>query len=135
MIAKKEERQHKKKLKEIEEKGQRHLMRQELRNAREKYWPKPKKPSTAKVALAYIFGSCTIVQVYSMVAMWHFADLSPLISLIGATVGEAISYCAYAAKSTKENTKGGITYEMAMAQQPPDPEEDLEYIDLEEENK
>ena len=37
MITKKEERQHKKKLKEIEEKGKRHLMRQELRAAKEKY--------------------------------------------------------------------------------------------------
>lgn len=77
---------------------------------------KPRKPpATSKLALAYIFLCGTVVQVYSMFAMWHFGDLSAMASLIGATVGEAIAYCAYAAKSTRENTTGGITYEMAMA--------------------
>lgn len=89
-------------------------MEEELKRKREEYWPKRKLPSTSKVALAYIFLSCTAVQLYSMAAMWHFADLSALYSLIGATVGEAISYCAYAAKATKENTEGGIVHDMAM---------------------
>lgn len=132
-MTEREKRKHQIKLRKIERKGKKHMMRLELKAAREKYWPKPKKPTTSKMAMAYIFGSCTIVQVYSMAAMWYFADLSPLISLIGATVGEAITYCAYAAKSTKENTEGGITFEMAMAQQPPDPEEEIKIIDLDKE--
>ena len=52
-----------------------------------------------------------------MAAMWHFADLSALYSLIGATVGETIAYCAYAAKSARENTEGGIVHDMAMKEQ------------------
>ena len=46
--------------------------------------------------------------------MWFFSDLSPLYSLIGAVLGESIAYISYCAKATKENTVGGVTYEMAM---------------------
>lgn len=120
------EREYRAELRKIELRGQEALRRKELKAAREKYKQQRKKPAVAKMALWYIFGSCTIVQIYSMVAMWHFADLSPLITLIGATVGEAISYCAYAAKSTKENTSGGIVYDLAMQQQQMDPEADPE---------
>ena len=74
-------------------------------------------PSTAKMAMGYIFLSCTVVQIYSMIAMWHFADLSALYCLIGATVGEVGAYCAYAAKSAKENTQGGIVHDMAVKSQ------------------
>lgn len=116
-MTQKEKRRHRARLRRIQQAGERRQMREELRAARAAY-RKPRKPlTTSKLALAYIFGSCTVVQVYSMLAMWHFGDLSALYSLIGATVGEAISYCAYAAKSTKENTTGGITYDMAMLAQ------------------
>lgn len=109
-----EEYEHRQKLKKIHERGRRAQMRRELKEAREMYAPKKKRLTTAKFALWYIFASCTVVQFYAMAAMWHFGDLSPLISLIGATVGEVISYCAYAAKSAKENTEGGIVYDAAL---------------------
>lgn len=117
MLTKKELREHEAKLRKIRRAGERKLLRDELRREKEVYWPRRKWPSTAKLAMAYIFASCTVVQIYSMAAMWHFADLSALYSLIGATVGEVISYCAYAAKSAKENTKGGIVHDMAMKSQ------------------
>lgn len=120
------DREYRAELRKIELRGQEALRRKELKAARGKYKQQRKKPAVAKLALWYIFGSCTIVQIYSMVAMWHFADLSPLITLIGATVGETISYCAYAAKSTKENTSGGIVYDLAMQQQQMDTEADPE---------
>ena len=41
-------------------------------------------------------------------------------SLIGAVVGESIAYVSYCAKAKKENTRGGITYEMAMREQQED---------------
>ena len=104
-LSREELREHERKLRRIEIQGERKLLEEEL---------KKKPPNASKVALAYIFISCTAVQLYSMAAMWHFADLSALYSLIGATVGEAISYCAYAAKATKENTEGGIVHDMAM---------------------
>ncbi len=116
-MTERELKKHRRKLREIEAAGERKLLRDELKKKKAKYWPKKKWPSTAKLAMAYIFASCTAVQIYSMAAMWHFADLSALYSLIGATVGEVISYCAYAAKSAKENTKGGIVHDMAMKSQ------------------
>lgn len=113
-LSREELREHERKMRRIEIQGERKLLEEELKQKREEYWPKKKPPNASKVALAYIFLSCTAVQLYSMAAMWHFADLSALYSLIGATVGEAISYCAYAAKATKENTEGGIVHDMAM---------------------
>lgn len=116
-LSREELREHERKLRRIEIQGERKLLEEELKQKREEYWPKKKPPNASKVALAYIFISCTAVQLYSMAAMWHFADLSALYSLIGATVGETIAYCAYAAKSAKENTKGGIVHDMAMKEQ------------------
>lgn len=116
-ISRKELRKYLRKRRHIEEKGQRKLMKDELKRIKAEYWPKRNRPSTAKMAMAYIFISCTVVQIYSMVAMWHFGDLSALYSLIGATVGEVGAYCAYAAKSAKENTKGGIVHDMALKSQ------------------
>lgn len=116
-LSEEELREHKRKLRRIEIQGERKLLEDELKRKKEEYWPRHKWPSTAKIALGYIFLSCTVVQIYSMAAMWHFADLSALYSLIGATVGETISYCAYAAKSARENARGGIVHDMAMKAQ------------------
>ena len=41
-------------------------------------------------------------------------DFSPIVTLIGAVVGEVIGFAIYAAKSTKENTEGGIIYQNMM---------------------
>lgn len=117
MVSERELREHRRKLRQIERAGEKKLLRDELKRKKEEYWPKRKWPTTAKMGMSYIFISCTVVQIYSMAAMWHFADLSALYSLIGATVGEVISYCAYSAKAAKENTKGGIVHDMAMKSQ------------------
>jgi len=116
-VTKQQMREHRAKLRKIERAGERKLLRDELKSTKEQYWPKKKWPSTSKMAMWYILGTCTVVQIYSMVAMWHFGDLSALYSLIGATVGEGITFCAYAAKSAKENTKGGIVHDTAMKAQ------------------
>jgi hypothetical protein len=62
----------------------------------------------------FIFCNCTAIELYSMVAMWHFADLSALYALIGAVVGESITYISYNVKACRENTRGGITYDTAI---------------------
>ena len=41
-------------------------------------------------------------------------DLTPLITLIGAVIGETLSYGIYAAKAKAENTQGGITHDIAL---------------------
>lgn len=123
-----EKRKHRRRLRRIQRRMEKRQQRAELRAARaaaRAALRKPRKPlTTSKLALFYIFLCGTGVQVYSMIAMWYFGDLSAMTSLIGATVGEAIAYCAYAAKSTKENTAGGITYELAMSDRTTPPASD-----------
>lgn len=61
-----------------------------------------KPPTTTKLLMAFIFLNCTVVEVYSMVAMWVMMDLSPLYSLITAVVTESLSFAVYAAKAYNE---------------------------------
>lgn len=108
-----EERKHKRKLYKIQVQGRR---KKEIQEAKEKYWPK-KKLTGSKVGLYYIYIMATVIQIFSMVAMWHLQDLSALGGMIAATVGEVFAYASYSAKSAKENTKGGIVYETAIKEQ------------------
>ena len=61
-----------------------------------------KKPTTTKIIITYILVNCTVIEIYSMVAMWILNDLSALYSLIAAVVSESISFSVYAAKSYNE---------------------------------
>lgn len=82
------------------------------------------KISTSKKLIWFLFLNCTIIEVftgYVILKNLELAaftgmppDLSPLVALIGAVVGEVIGYGVYSAKATKENIKDGISYELAM---------------------
>lgn len=67
-----------------------------------------KLPTTTKILMAYIFINCTVVEIYSMAAMWHVGDLSALYTLITAVVGETVSFAVYAAKSYNETKQEEI---------------------------
>jgi len=83
------------------------------------------KLSMSKKALIYLFISCTFIEIFTAwvtiksislaFAMGIMPDFTPLVTLIGTVVGEVIALGAYYAKSAKENTTGGITYESAAA--------------------
>lgn len=85
----------------------------------------PNKLSMSKKALIYLFISCSFIEIFTIwvtiqsislaFAMGIMPDFTPLITLIGTVVGEVIALGAYYAKSAKENTVGGITYESAAA--------------------
>ncbi len=76
---------------------------------------KPKeKLSFSKMAFIFMIGNCTVIEIYALVAMFFYADLSPLSTLIAAVVGECMSFLIFEIKSSKENTSGGIIYESAM---------------------
>ena len=76
---------------------------------------KPKeKLSFSKMAFIFIVGNCTVIEIYALIAMFHFGDLSSLSALITAVVGECVALLAYMVKSQHENTSGGIVYETAM---------------------
>lgn len=76
-----------------------------------------KKPLTfGKIALIFLLLNCTVIEIYSMIVMFIFADLSPLTVLISSVVGECVGLISYNIKSQKENTGPngeGITYMMA----------------------
>lgn len=70
-----------------------------------------KKMTTSKILMYYILINCTVIEVYSMYTMYTLKDLSPLYSLIGAVIGESLSYAIYCAKSfkdTKEEVKSKL---------------------------
>ena len=73
-----------------------------------------KKPTTDKLIAIYLFIILNVILVYSMISMWNFADLSCLGVLITDIAGQLITYYINAKKATAQNTKGGITYDMAM---------------------
>ena len=84
----------------------------ELKHSNDK--PKEKMPFSKK---AYIFmiANCTVIEIYALIAMAFFADLSPLTTLIAAVVGECMSFLIYEAKAAIENKSNGIVYETTMA--------------------
>ena len=78
----------------------------ELRKLKDSYKyqsERRKKFTTSKLLMYLILFNCTIVEFYSMFVMFHFSDLSPLYALIGAVIGESLSYAIYCAKSFNES--------------------------------
>ena len=84
---------------------------------------KNKKVSTSKLIILFLFINCTIVELFTgyitlidlrLAQTTGMVDFTPIVTLIGAVVGEVISFAIYAVKSTKENTQGGITYQSMM---------------------
>ncbi len=67
-----------------------------------------KPPTTTKLLMVFIFLNCTVVEVYSMVAMWVIMDLSPLYSLITSVVAESLSFAVYAAKAYNETKQEAL---------------------------
>lgn len=85
-----------------------------LKDEKKKVFINIKKPTTDKLIAIYLFIILNVILVYSMISMWNFADLSCLGVLITDIAGQVITYYIYAKKATAQNTKGGITYDMAM---------------------
>lgn len=83
-----------------------------------------KLPSFSKLLLIFLFINFTILEIFTgwvtvstfslAYAIGVMPDFMPLITLLGAVIGQTISYGIYASKSKAENTIGGITYEMAL---------------------
>ena len=81
--------------------------------------------SMSKKALIFLLISCSCIEIFTIwvtirsislaFAIGIMPDFTPLVTLIGTVVGEVVALAAYYAKSAKENTSGGITYESAAA--------------------
>ena len=85
----------------------------------------PFRITTGKLAMWALLILCLAVIIFTgFVTMKEFSlayalglmpDFTPLVTMVGAIIGAAVDVAAYFAKSAKENTKGGITYEAAAA--------------------
>lgn len=57
------------------------------------------KMETSKKLTIYLIILFTVIIVYSLVAMWHFQDLSHLSTLITAFASEVVTFITYCAKA------------------------------------
>ena len=108
------QREYERKLKEVQRENESIDRYNKLKKEKRKVSIDIKKPTTDKLIAIYLFITLNVILVYSMISMWNFADLSCLGVLITDIAGQVITYYIYAKKATAQNTKGGITYDMAM---------------------
>lgn len=108
------QREYERKLKEVQRENESIDRYNKLKEEKRKVSIDIKKPTTDKLIAIYLFIILNVILVYSMISMWNFADLSCLGVLITDIAGQVITYYIYAKKATAQNTKGGITYDMAM---------------------
>lgn len=108
------QREYERKLKEVQRENESIDRYNRLKEEKRKVSIDIKKPTTDKLIAIYLFIILNVILVYSMISMWNFADLSCLGVLITDIAGQVITYYIYAKKATAQNTKGGITYDMAM---------------------
>jgi hypothetical protein len=94
--------------------------KKEIENEKKKI----KLPSWSKILLIFLFINFTILEIFiGWVTLQSFSlafaigmspDLTPLVALIGAVIGQTISYWTYCNKSKAENTEGGVVHDTAM---------------------
>ena len=65
-------------------------------------------------ALELFIGWVTIQSFTLAFALGVMPDFTPLVTLIGAVIGQTFSYWSYCSKSKAENTQGGLVYDSAM---------------------
>lgn len=75
---------------------------------------KKQRKSFGKIIMIAMILICLEIVIYAEIAMIYLADLSALYALIGIVASLAVAIWAYCEKSGKENTKGGITYDLAL---------------------
>jgi len=85
---------------------------------------KIKLPPWSKMLLIFLFINFTLLEIFiGWVTLQSFSlafatgmnpDLTPLVALIGAVIGQTISYWTYCNKSKAENTEGGIVFQSMM---------------------
>jgi Ca2+/Na+ antiporter len=100
------------------------LLQRHQKINKEKEEFKQKRITTTKLIVLFLFVNCTLIELFTgwtIIQSIELAkvtglspDFSPLVTLIGAVVGEVFSFAVYALKSSKENSKGGIVYDAAM---------------------
>lgn len=108
--------QYDSKLVKIQKRNESIEYRRKLRDERKKYFPKFKIPSTSKIVLIVAALLCVEILVFCQYMIFTTGDTNALYAMVGALVSFVPVVLGYYVKSTKENTKGGITFETSMAQ-------------------
>lgn len=81
---------------------------------------KRQKTEFSKKILIVIAISTALIVIFSLIVVWKTKDTTPLAYIIPAVFVElATATGFYYRKAEKENTKGGIVYDAAMAEQNP----------------
>ena len=85
---------------------------------------KSKKLSTSKIVMFFLLLNCSAIEIFTGIItiinlniareLMMSPDLTPLITLISAVVGETIGFAIYSIKAAKQNCRGGIVYQQAM---------------------
>lgn len=125
------EKQHKERMKQIELKNLREEYKEKEKESRFK--KKRKLPSTSKLIVAYLFVVLNIVLAYSLIAMWHFGDLSFLGILITDIAAQIMVQFFYVFKARSENREGGLTYKLAVMEKEHEYEQEARVQKLENE--
>lgn len=101
--------------------------RRKLREERMKYWPKFVLPSTSKIMLAVSSVLCLETLIFCQYMIIMTGDTNALYAMVGALFTFMGVVLGYYVKSTKQNSRNGITFETAMAQlnQPPVTNEEI----------
>lgn len=107
--------EYQRKLSKIKAKNRIIKMKRNLWKERLSIFPKISKPATSKIVLfSVILLNLQIIHFVEK-AIMTYGDLSALYALIAIPATLVPTVWSFFSKSTKENTKGGIVYETAMA--------------------
>lgn len=90
--------------------------KRKLKEEKKKYSPKLKLPSTSKLILLGAVLLCLQIVIFCEYVMIELGDTSAMYVLVGIPATLIPIIWGYYSKSKAENTKGGITYDMAMMQ-------------------
>lgn len=90
--------------------------KKKLKEEKRKYSRKLKLPSTSKMILLGAVLLCLEIVIFCEYVMITLGDTSAMYVLVGIPATLIPVIWGYYSKSKAENTKGGITYDMAMLQ-------------------
>lgn len=110
------EEKYKARLKKIQKKNASKERKRKLKEEKGKYKFKLKLPSTSKLILLVVFLLCLQIVFFCQYVILTTGDTSALYTMIGVVASSIPIVLGYYFKSKAENTSGGITYDMAMAE-------------------
>lgn len=108
------EKEYETRMSQIQKENASEERKRKLKTEKDKYKSKFKLPSTSKLVLLGAILLCLQIIIFCEYAMMTTGDTSAMYVLIGVPATLVPTIWAYYSKSAKENTAGGITYDMAM---------------------